>query len=274
MLGRYQRGNSGPIQFVEVRDRLKQLLLDFGPSSSGSPNVLDPFWRLQNDVGNVWTVEDGSGARIAKTTGPPSITELVDRNATGNFTRDIRSALVGYPSYTTRLAAEILAAHFPRSLHEDIGAATGLELTEDMPDAPKQGRQTRDGAFRSRIILAYEHRCAVTGWDLRIGHTDAGLEAAHIKWHIAGGPCVEQNGIALNALHHKLFDLGAFTLSLDDKIPRILVSREVHGGNTATEMLISLHGSPIRPPQDAVWMPDRDFIGWHRAQVFKGEPRA
>ena len=107
-----------------------------------------------------------------------------------------------------------------------------------------------DAEFRPRIIRAYEHRCAATSWDLRIGHTDAGLEAAHIKWHTVGGPSVETNGIALNSLHHKLFDLGAFTLSLYDPIPHILVSREVHGGDAARELLIGLHGKAMRPPQD------------------------
>jgi putative restriction endonuclease len=74
-------------------------------------------------------------------------------------------------------------------------------------------------------------------------------------------------------LHHKLFDLGAFTLSEDD-VPRILVSREVHGGDLARQILIELHGKPIRPPQDRLWLPDGEFIRWHRSEVFKGEARA
>jgi putative restriction endonuclease len=113
----------------------------------------------------------------------------------------------------------------------------------------------------------------VTGWDLRINNVGAGLEAAHIKWHTAGGPCVEANGIALNALHHKLFDLGAFTLSTHDDIPRVLVSRDVHGGDFAREMLIALHGKEVRPPQDRAWLPSREFIAWHHREVFKGEAR-
>lgn len=34
----------------------------------------------------------------------------------------------------------------------------------------------------------------------------------------SGGPDSEANGVALCALHHKLFDRGAFTLSKDMKI--------------------------------------------------------
>jgi predicted restriction endonuclease len=48
-----------------------------------------------------------------------------------------------------------------------------------------------------------------------------GVEAAHIKWHQAGGPDTSPNGIALCALHHKLFDRGMITFSEDH---RVLVS--------------------------------------------------
>jgi hypothetical protein len=48
------------------------------------------------------------------------------------------------------------------------------------------------------------------------------LDAAHIRWHQAGGPDEEANGLALRVLHHKLFDLGAFTVK---------------------------EGMPVRPPQ-------------------------
>lgn len=73
-----------------------------------------------------------------------------------------------------RVAQRVLDAYFPPTLHADIAAVLGL--------------------------------------DLRIGNVSAGLEAAHIQWHTAGGPDVEANGLSLCALHHKLFDLGAFTL--------------------------------------------------------------
>ena len=271
MLGRYQHRNFAAITFEEARAELSELLADFGPPSAGQPNALNPFWRLQND--KVWRVEDLEGERIAETVTPPNLGTLVDRKARGNFTDDIGTALREQPAYIGRLADEMLAAHFPRNLHDDICAAVGIDVGQSVEATPPVEVNRRDAEFRPRIIRAYEHRCAATGWDLRIGRTDAGLEAAHIKWHAVGGPSVETNGIALNTLHHKLFDLGAFTLSLDDRIPRILVSREVHGGDAARELLIGLHGKAMRPPQDLTWLPDRTFIEWHQKEVFKGEPR-
>src|SRR5436190_10154874 len=63
MLGRYQRGDFRSLLFEEAQVQLKELLFEFGPSSR-SINVLDPFWRLQND--RIWKVEDASGARVRR----------------------------------------------------------------------------------------------------------------------------------------------------------------------------------------------------------------
>jgi putative restriction endonuclease len=68
------------------------------------------------------------------------------------------------------------------------------------------------------VLTAYQFQCAGCGFNVRVGDLLVFLEAAHIKWHQAGGPDSEANGVALCALHHKLFDRGAFTLSKDMKI--------------------------------------------------------
>src|SRR6516225_2536012 len=105
MLGRYQRGNFRSLLFEEAQIHLKELLFEFGPPSR-SINVLDPFWRLQND--GVWKVEDASGTRVAETVAPPTATTLVDRTARGNFISDIAATLQKQPAYVPRLARELL----------------------------------------------------------------------------------------------------------------------------------------------------------------------
>jgi len=269
MLGRYQHSEFAALKFADAQEKLSQLLIEFGPPTQ-TANVLDPFWRLQND--GIWRVKDDTGDRIGETVAPPAIALLKERKASGNFSPEISETLRKQPEYIAQLGRDILTAHFPSSLHEDICASVGLEIDSAAGETESSDRRRRDADFRPRIIRAYEHRCAVTGWDLRLVNSDVGLEAAHIKWHTAGGPSTETNGIALNALHHKLFDLGAFTLSLD-RLPRILVSREVHGGDFARSMLIGLHGQEMRAPQDASWLPDHKFITWHHAEVFKGDAR-
>ena len=96
------------------------------------------------------------------------------------------------------------------------------------------------------------------------------LEAAHIKWHNAGGPDVEINGLALCSLHHKLFDRGAFTISDDYEI---MVSDRVFGTCGFDEWLMNYHGKRINSPQRKNYLPNTEFCKWHIKEVFHGDYR-
>jgi putative restriction endonuclease len=85
-------------------------------------------------------------------------------------------------------------------------------------------------------------------------------------WHQAGGPDVTVNGLALCATHHKLFDLGAFTIGEE---LQMLVSDEVNGLG-AEEWLIRYHNKPLFPPQKKKLYPEPEFLQWHVKEVFKG----
>ena len=97
------------------------------------------------------------------------------------------------------------------------------------------------------------------------------LDAAHIRGFQAGGPDRESNGLALCVLHHKLFDLGAFTLGADG---RLLVSDQANGTAGLQEALTRHHGGKVRPAQRPEWSPDAAFLDWHGREVFKGKARA
>ena len=273
MLGRVQRGDFQPVKFEVIRPELEEMLQRFGPPSP--PNAVDPFWRLQNDeAGKIWQVRNSLGGRVAESVTPPGIRQLEESGACGVFAPALQKAFQSHANYISCLAAKILGENFPESLHEDITTAVGLDLRgTSIPEAAPESKSVRDPGFRSRVLTAYEYRCAITGWDLRIGLQSAGIEAAHIRWHVAGGPSEERNGIALNSLHHKLFDLGVFTLTDDEALPRILVSRMAHGGDGVADFLMRFHRQPIRAPQDPAWLPEPEFIRWHRREVFKGEAR-
>jgi putative restriction endonuclease len=96
------------------------------------------------------------------------------------------------------------------------------------------------------------------------------LDAAHIRWHQAGGPSREENGLALCVLHHKTFDLGAFTITPEGVL---LVSDQANGSDGFGEALMRHHGRPLRPAQRPEWRPAAGFIDWHKREVFKGHAR-
>jgi putative restriction endonuclease len=115
-------------------------------------------------------------------------------------------------------------------------------------------------------LLAYNYQCAVCGLDVRLGSITIGLEAAHIKWHQANGPDNVNNGLALCSLHHKIFDLGAFTIDAD---LRLLVSDKVHGTARLDDVLLRHHGQVISSTTDPDHRPLTTHLDWHRKQVFK-----
>ncbi len=113
------------------------------------------------------------------------------------------------------------------------------------------------------------YRCAVCGFDVRLGSASIALDAAHIRWHQAGGPETEDNGLALCVLHHKTFDLGAFTV----REGVLAVSDQANGSTGFQEALLAYHGKPIRDPQHPDWRPGMKHLDWHGREVFKGEAR-
>jgi putative restriction endonuclease len=72
-------------------------------------------------------------------------------------------------------------------------------------------------------------------------------------------------------MHHKTFDLGAFTIDPNDGL---LVSEQVTGSSELDHVLLQHHGHPIREPQHAEHRPDPRFLAWHRRQVFKEGARS
>jgi putative restriction endonuclease len=258
-LGRWQCGLA-EVTYREAEPDLTALLREFGPPRR-SDHPEQPFWRLQRD--GVWTVHVPAGLPLKAGDDIPRVSAMREDDVRAGFSPDVRAALAADPALVGRIASRILERHFPESLHQDILDAVGLTL--DWAD----GKRNRDPAFRHRVLKAYEYRCAVCGFDVRLGTVSIALDAAHIRWHQAGGPDAESNGLALCVLHHKTFDLGAFTVAGGV----LLVSDLANGTAGFEEALLRYHGKPVRAPQRPTWAPEPGHLAWHGREVFKGEAR-
>jgi putative restriction endonuclease len=204
-LGRWATGEHA-IQFADAAEPLKALLAEFGPSRrSYHPEY--PFWYLRND--RIWEVSASEPLGFRAGKAQPTAGELVRKDAVGSFTQKIQAALTSDPRLVIQIARDLLDAHFPTSIHEDILAAVGLNQCFG-----EKSRRSRDPRFREAVLTAYGYQCAVCGLAVRLGPLSVALDAAHIHWHAAGGPDEVSNGLCLCVLHHKLFDLGAFTVEV------------------------------------------------------------
>lgn len=264
-LGWLQAGRDEMLPFSEIEPVLTDLLCEFGPARK-SVHPEFPFWRLHSnrDTRRIWVIP---GAEVFKvnSSGDVRKRQLHDNGAKGGFSLEVREMISSHPGLVTRLARILLEGHFPESLHEDILSSVGLVLDDTMARQRK-----RDPEFRGKVLAAYENRCAVCGYDIRIGGVPVGLEAAHIKWHTANGPDTEDNGLALCSIHHKLFDRGVFTVNSGRMI---LVSEKVLGSDGLTENLMKFHAVEARRPVRAAFTPREEFTRWHYREVFKGPER-
>lgn len=260
-LARVRDGSPATFAFDEVAPALQDLLVAFGPPrQTHHPEF--PFWYLQSD--GVWDVTGADDLRAGLKPGrEPSKRALRDAGARGGLPADVRALLAQTPDLVDDIARALLGAHFPSSMHEDILDRVGLAWAVGL-------KRPRDRAFRDHVLRAYEHRCALCGYDGRLGTAHLALEAAHVKWHAAGGPDAVDNGLALCAFHHRAFDRGALGMDADR---RILVSQDVNGAHGIDALLLRHAGQPMRAPQAGNPPVDAAFIAWHKREVFRGPAR-
>ena len=132
--------------------------------------------------------------------------------------------------------------------------------------------QKRDPAFRQRVLKAYEYLWAVCGLDVRLGSVSSPLDASHIRWHQAGGPKTEDNGLALCVLHHETFDLGTFTGADRLIIPRDSIWYQALDINKITRSISSIAEQCRTVPPRCDVVSEREQLGkaWHCVIVSSG----
>ncbi|MCY4218437.1 MAG: HNH endonuclease [Gammaproteobacteria bacterium] len=255
-IGRCQNNKSRMTTYSEVEIALRLLLNKFWPRETPHPE--DPFWRLQNN--HIWEVRP---SELIETTssGSPKVSSLREHDAHGGFPEHIYSKLKSNPFLALEVVYSLLDSHFPETYHADILNSVGI--IEHQDEYVK--RKPRNRGFSNLVLDAYEHRCAVCEFAIRIDDEPIGLEAAHIKWHSAKGPDIIGNALSLCALHHKLFDRGAFTLSDNQKI---IVSNNARGAGWS-DVLGKFDSRQIVPPKCRNHIPMLEYIEWHRRLIFR-----
>lgn len=239
--------------------RLADLIADFGPPSQtgARQRAAYPFTRLRSD--GVWLLDhDVPMDRV----GP-----LDEHGVVGRLEPDLESALTHDRRLLLHTVRSLVEGEFPPSLVPDVLAAVGFD-----PDALYAERligrvlhRRRNAAWPARVLTAWDRQCAFCGFDGQLGSASVGLEAAHVRWFNFDGPDELDNGLALCALHHKLFDRGV--LGLDDDL-RVQVSPSYTARTETGRYVYDLAERALRP-RPGTPPPAPAHVMWHREQVFK-----
>lgn len=255
-LARLKHDRQTEIRFNATEPVLQPLLRSYGPWGSAA-HVSYPYSRLVND--GLWRLPDRADLVDAKGNVREGIAR--QRDAPAGFAPDVLATFERAPELIDVAALHLLERHFAPGLHEEILEAVGLEL--GTPVAIRR----RDATFRAAVLEAYLAECCICGFSLRLVDGLIAVDAAHIRWHAHGGPDEVPNGLALCALHHRLFDHGAITVRED---LRLRVARTL-AGSSARHLFDELDGQAVRLPIDRQFHPNPEHLHWHHTQVFQGQ---
>ena len=261
LIGRLAAGLPPRVSFKEAEDELKRMMNRHRVGDS-RPKVEHPFVYLASDP-QLWRVEDLHGqdvSRMKKKLSPPFLREEATGTLVAPFERALRDAGV-----RSRVVNALLQMEFPETQHEQVLQEVSLGHLV----APEQS--PRDPRFKNTVLRAYEDRCSFCGYDLRLGGSPVGIDAAHVQMRSKGGPDCIENGLALCVQHHRLFDYGA--LGLDHDL-RILVSEHLNlSDQDSSAHIRSLVGALIRRPLRRYRLPAPEHIDWHNKNLFKHPAR-
>ena len=262
-LGRLAATGKSAVSFSEVEHQLALLISTFGRPSRTSPGnaAAYPFTRLRSD--GVWQLD----ADVAMDNAGP----LRERDVSGQFPPDLERALRASPRLVNRLARMLVESQFPSTLTTDVLLQVGLDPDEVLHEAEVPTDfgpiRRRSAAWVHDVLTAWDLQCAFCGYDGQLGGSAAGIEAAHVRWFNLDGPNDLDNGLALCALHHKLFDRGALGITAEY---RLKVSGLFTGRTPAAQTVYDLHGVELNP-RPGTSLPSAAHVQWHTREVFKGE---
>ncbi len=266
-LGRVAATGSSELPWSEAETALSGLIAEFGPASSTgrSQSAAYPFTRLRADGVRVLD-QDGRMDRLG---------DLARGHVTGRFAAPLESALRSDPILVQQVARDLVMSNFPDTVAPDVLEAVGLDPRDvlgggDLLPSPGVVGRRRDPAWRHAVLQAWDRQCAFCGYDGQFAGATVGIEAAHVRWFAFDGPDTLDNGLALCALHHKLFDLGA--LGLDTHL-RVVVSAGFTARTAAGRAIYDLHGWALSA-RPGTALPAAVHVSWHARQVFKGVPLA
>lgn len=268
VLARMSAVGSSALPWAEAETQLGELIAEYGPASKTgrAQSAAYPFTRLRSD--GIWTLDrDVPMDKV----GPLTTGQVI-----GRLEPSLESVLAKDRRLVHAAARALVESHFPATVAPDVLAAVGfdpeavLHPGDGLPHPLGAAQRRRDPGWRAAILQAWDRQCAFCGYDGQVGGATVGIDAAHVRWFSYDGPDSLDNGLALCALHHKLFDRGV--LGLDPSL-RVHVSEVYTARTTAGRALYSLHGHSLQARPGTV-RPGAQHVAWHRREVFKGQPLA
>lgn len=151
--------------------------------------------------------------------------------------------------------------------HQSVEEMNGLNEDE----LPKEGIERQrlvkvrvnQRFFRSTVLTSYSSQCCITGLAI-----PSLLTASHIApWaKDQSNRMNPRNGLCLNLLHHKAFDVGLITITPEFRV-RVSSSLETSTTSQSNQTFFESYNNQLaRLPQR--FLPDVSLLDWHNKSIF------
>ncbi|MFJ5882867.1 phosphorothioated DNA-binding restriction endonuclease [Kitasatospora cineracea] len=276
LVDRFAVSGNSETRYEEVAEPVGGLIAQYtaAVSTPDGERAALPFRLLEAEL---WAATDAFSQPLPE---PASHRRLLELGARGRLRPAVEKLLDDrqvLDRVRTLLLAEAIGSSTGSKSSGTSAGSTGSALEQSLRDAlaqPPAGpryrqetRRVRDSRFARAVLPLYGNACAVCGFSGRIGQAPVGVEAAHVHAHADGGPDVVQNGIALCALHHTLFDQGV--LGLTEHLTIMVSPHFTHAGDHRGPTATALAGLPVRLPADPGHRIAPQYVAWHTEHVFR-----
>ena len=138
-------------------------------------------------------------------------------------------------------------------------------------DLPKEGKErtqlvrvrVNQNFFRAMVIASYNNKCCITGLSVK-----ELLVAGHIRpWGVDEKNRMNpQNGLAINALHDKAFEVGLITILPTYKVKVSSILKKSKDESVKSYLLQYDNQSILLPKR---FYPAKEFLEYHNDERFK-----
>ena len=156
--------------------------------------------------------------------------------------------------------SEILLANMKGEI---IGVEPELEIKDGLVKERMIKTRVNQSFFRATILASYNQTCCVTG----IQQPEL-LIASHIRpWNMDERNRLNpQNGICINALHDKAFEIGYLTITPDFQIRVSSILLKQSKNQAIIDNFVNYNGKTIILPSR--FLPDQAFLKYHNNERF------
>lgn len=162
--------------------------------------------------------------------------------------------------------SEMLISQLRGSEPEMIPELLAKNIPEGVEHMSMVKTRVNQSFFRNAVLSSYCSTCCITGIS-----TPQLLIASHIKPWKNSSPSEKtdpRNGLCLNALHDKAFDLGYITVRQDYTLVVSTKLKDIYDGKSIERYFGIYDGKTIIMPEK--FLPDSTYLEYHNDVIFQG----